>query len=307
MVELVAPGTDWVYRRRRYSPSERVEVLSSYPHKTHPRYDVRFVDDSAGRTENVPGGRLYGPWRVAAEIDRQLAEEEELNADSVDEVEEDALSRVFDALVPVELAEYTWAQVRYGALVHNADRLTEFLGYDVHVLANERTAFIQEGGDIWFSPRGAATIAELAARARPTALLDEVLKEENEYRDRARRGWRPSYERGGGIDPDWEYSYYLEHIKPTHELLRQWCGHRAVRDDERLRAAEAEVHRLDVLLTRAVDALRRRDQAILADAIEDEQIQERITAATVRPVVERPLAPNEIPVREVVRPRRWGS
>ena len=33
---------------------------------------------------------------------------------------------------------------------------------------------------------------------------------------------------------------YLKYAKPLHELLREWCGHRAVGLQERLGAAEAE-------------------------------------------------------------------
>jgi hypothetical protein len=55
--------------------------------------------------------------------------------------------------------------------------------------------------------------------------------------------------------PEWEYDWYRRYDRPRHELLRQWCGHRAVMFHERLAAAETENHRLDVLVTDLIEAL----------------------------------------------------
>jgi hypothetical protein len=43
--------------------------------------------------------------------------------------------------------------------------------------------------------------------------------------------------------PEWEYEWYRKSLRPYHELLRQWCGHRSITFYERLTAAEAEVRR----------------------------------------------------------------
>jgi hypothetical protein len=45
---------------------------------------------------------------------------------------------------------------------------------------------------------------------------------------------------------------------------------------------------------------------MFAKSMEEEHERDRITAATVRPVVERPLEPSEIPVHYMQRRRRWG-
>ncbi|WP_447002334.1 hypothetical protein ACRAKI_21665 [Saccharothrix isguenensis] len=127
-------------------------------------------------------------------------------------------------------------------------------------------------------------------------VLDWVIKNESEYREKTKRG----------SDPEWEYRWYLEHGRPRHELLRGWCGHRAVTMQERLAAAEAEVQRLDVLVARLVDQLKGKGHSIFADVIERVHEEERITPANYRPVVDRPLKPSEIPVRYVRAPRRWG-
>ena len=94
--------------------------------------------------------------------------------------------------------------------------------------------------------------------------------------------------------------------RSRHELLRQWCGHRAVTFQERLLAAEAENHRLDVLVADLIEALKGSGRADLAAYYEREHERDRITAHNARPVVDRPLDPWELPVREIpVRRRRW--
>jgi hypothetical protein len=98
---------------------------------------------------------------------------------------------------------------------------------------------------------------------------------------------------------------YLKYWRPLHELLRQWCGHRAVTLQERLGAAESEVHRLDVMVSRLIDGLKKDGQDFFARVIEEEHEAERITPEKLRPVVERPLHPFEIPVRYVRSQRRW--
>ncbi|MAU84041.1 MAG: hypothetical protein CME34_19655 [Gordonia sp.] len=106
-------------------------------------------------------------------------------------------------------------------------------------------------------------------------------------------------------DPQFEWQVYLESTRPRLELLRQWCGFRAVTADERRRAAEDEARRLDLLLVRAIDALPD-TQSALADIFRREHELERITPARVRPQVDRPLRTDEVQVREVkVRGRRW--
>lgn len=66
--------------------------------------------------------------------------------------------------------------------------------------------------------------------------------------------------------------------------------------DERLAAAEAESERLDILVATLIDALRKHDQN-LAAIYEREHEEERVRPETLRPVVDRPLAPWELPVR----------
>ncbi len=75
---------------------------------------------------------------------------------------------------------------------------------------------------------------------------------------------------------------------------------------ERLLAAEAENQRLDVLVTELVMALGRAGDPDTARRFAEDHERDRITPDKIRPVVDRPLHPSEIPVREVRVRRRWG-
>ena len=56
--------------------------------------------------------------------------------------------------------------------------------------------------------------------------------------------------------PEQEYRRYRMYDRQRIELVRQWCGHRAISFDERLVAGEAENSRLDALVVRLNDALK---------------------------------------------------
>src|SRR6185503_13843257 len=105
--------------------------------------------------------------------------------------------------------------------------------------------------------------------------------------------------------PDWEYYWYRRHDQPRHELLRQWCGHRAITFHERLQAAEAENHRLDVLVADLIGAVADAGKPSLAKYFDEQHERHRIQPHTVRPTFDRPLEPWEIPAREVRARRRW--
>ena len=91
-----------------------------------------------------------------------------------------------------------------------------------------------------------------------------------------------------------------------HEIRRAWCGHRAVTLQERLAAAEAEVRRLDELLSRVLDELKTHNHSFVADVIEREHVEERITHEKLRLVVDCSSILSEVSVRYERAPRRWG-
>lgn len=167
-------------------------------------------------------------------------------------------------------------------------------------------AAFQHEGVLWTSAQGTARIAEAVAHANPIPVLAQVNENEREWRERTKHGHRSATDsEGARTSPEWEYELYLEHHRPLHELLREWCGHRAVTFYERSIAAEQEVQRLDELLARAIEALREKGDAIIADDLQREHERDRVTPYNVRPRVERPLQPSEIPVHVVYRRGWW--
>lgn len=158
------------------------------------------------------------------------------------------------------------------------------------------------------SADGTLLIAKYVCAANPAPVLERVMAEEAERREYCKRGREYDAFDGSGkrtSSPEWEYEWYRKRYRPIHELLRGWCGHRSVTFVERLAAAEAEVRRLDILMAELIDSLRTHDKWG-AEAYERRHNEERISPEGVRPVVDRPLAPWEIPVREVaVRRGRW--
>lgn len=273
------------------------------------RIEVEFVNGpQAGMRETVPGARLRVPWSEVEAFDQLMANWKRLrDAAQLDEVEDSAVSVVFDLLVPEHVTELGYRPVENAVQVHDLTQLDALFGLSVAGLAGQHHSFRLDG-ELVLAPCAALVIAEQACRRFPQPVLDNVLKGEAEARDKCKRGGsHPGHDKGemARTSPDWEYRSYIKYDRSRHELLRQWCGHKAVSGYERLLAAEAKCQRVDELLARTIDALRTDCRDSLADAFEREHEQERVTPCNIRPVPDRPLQPWEIPVREVTMRRRW--
>ena len=299
-------GEEWIYRLKDRSPSERVQILEIHPKKTSARVDVRFLDDE-GRTENMPGSRLRQRWTEVVAYDQLMADWQRIEFDLTDP-EERASSEIFENLVPTDTATCEWSPVRNATAIHDAAALTSLLGADLDDLLEGLPTF--ELDDVLMvSPEGTLRIAEVMCQRYPAEVLAWVMAEEADIRESCKRGSRIQSLSGRvntTTSPEWEYGWYLKEHKPRHELLRQWCGHRAVTFHERLTAAEAEVRRLDIIVARLIDDARAGGSAIFADVMEEEHNKERITPEKVRPVPDRPLSIHEMPIREVPARRRWA-
>jgi hypothetical protein len=141
-------------------------------------------------------------------------------------------------------------------------------------------------------------VAEAACCAAALPVLDWVIDEERQIREKVKRGGRrTSVVEGKEVEtsPEWEYRWYRIQHRPLHELLRQWCGHRAV----------SFQHRLDVLVAELIDALRHAGGEHAAAAFEEEHERDRVTPPKSRPVIDRPLDISEIPVRYLPARRSW--
>ena len=297
-----------IYRLREYAPSERVRIVAIHTGKKNPRCDVEFLDgDRAGTVEDIPGGRLRGPWSGVRDYDELWANWQRLDQYGLTDPEQDATESVFSLLIPSEVAEWAWNPVRYATVVHDPAQLAKLIGLPLPDLLAQVDSFML-GEELILSPAGTLMIAEYACRINPMPVLDWVITDEKEYREKTKHGsnFVSLDNRPSTSSPEWEYQWYLERGRPVHELLRSWCGQRAATMQERLAAAEAEVQRLDALIVRLIDELKQLDHSMAAEVIERTHEEERITPANFRPVVDRPLKPSEIPVRYERAPRRWG-
>ncbi|MFV8172464.1 hypothetical protein [Mycolicibacterium peregrinum] len=294
---------------KEFSPSERVRVVAIDQRKKTPRYEVEFLDgEKAGTVENVPAGRLRGAWSGVEGYDEYMAHWQRfLSEEPLDHTEDGAIECVFLEVVPGSVAELGWRHSRWTAIVKDRAALAALIGVTVGEVLDQLDYF-EDQGAVVVSPDGTMRLAAAIAHANPMLILDWVVGDERKYQELCKRGEMGTDRSGHGYrtSPEAEYDSYLRYGRPLHELLRAWCGHRAVTLQERIDAAEAEVRRLDELLARVLDELKAHDHSFVAEIIEQEHVEGRITPATVRPVVDRPLKPSEIPVIHVpVRRGRW--
>ncbi|GAA2493854.1 hypothetical protein [Winogradskya humida] len=298
-------GDEWAYRLRDTAPSERVRIKAVTPKKTTASVEVEFPDDGH-RVQTVPSTRLKTRWADVETYDAKQAAWQRIADFELDSVEQSAVSTVYSALIPEEVAELDWRPVENATIIKDRTALTEILQVPVDEILARAQSFTSDDGTI-VSPAGTVLIAEVACRAHSHTILEHVIEEEAEARHKCKHGGPHPFRKGEESSPEWEYQWYRKYVRPEHELLRQWCGHRAVAAHERLTAAEAENHRLDLLVVQLIKALDLAGETAHAEQFAEEHERERITPYLARPVVDRPLHWSEMPVREVpvYRRRQW--
>ncbi|RIJ67839.1 hypothetical protein D1871_23065 [Nakamurella silvestris] len=303
-----AVGEEWVFRAQDFAQSERVRVIEIIESKVA-KVTIEFLDGKkAGKRSTVSSRRLGVPWLNVAAYDEAMANWDRIRAYELDNVEEYCVDRAF-ADLPESIAERYWGYARFATAVHDPTALSILMGVPIERIAEQVDSYAPDGLLV-VSGEGTLMIAEQLCRSNPTPILAAVMKEEAEQREKAKHGGtQRNYAEGRDekSSPEWEYHWYLHYIRPRHELLRQWCGHRAVTLHERLEAAESETNRLDILVARLIDTLKENGQGHYAKTFEEEHERDRIWAWKARPVVERPIHPSEMPVVERPRRRRWGS
>lgn len=300
-------GDEWAYRVRDTAPSERVRIKAVTPKKVSASIEVEFGDDADRRVQTVPSSRLKTRWADVEAYDARQADWERIDDFELDSVERGAVLTVYSALIPEEVAELDWRPVENATVIKDRAKLTEILRVPVEELLAKVQWFVTDDGAM-VSPAGTLIIAEAACRAHSHTVLEHVIEEETEARHKCKHGGSHPFRKGEESSPEWEYWWYRKHVRPEHELLRQWCGHRAVAAHERLTAAEAENHRLDLLVVQLIKALDIAGETAQAEQFAEEHERDRITPYEARPVIDRPLHWSEMPVREVrvYRKRHWG-
>jgi hypothetical protein len=300
-------GDEWAYRLRDDAPSEHVQIVAVVPKRTTARLDILFLDDRGGRVENVPSSRLRVRWSEVARYDSVMANWARIDDYRLDSTERACAEEVYALLIPSDVATLDWLPVPCATTVHDIAGLSKLIHVPMEPILESITWFEHPDGTM-LSPRGTLLIAEAACRATPMLVLDLVAEQEARSRHKCKHGAdgiNPRTREKHGTLPAYEYDLYRRFDRPRHELLRQWCGHRAITVHERLMAAEAETERLDILVTELIRALAEAGDKKRAKSYAEDHECERITPETIRPTVDRPLHPSEIPVREVHVRRRW--
>ncbi|WP_280258440.1 hypothetical protein [Nocardia wallacei] len=182
-------GDEWIYRLRDYAVSERVRILSIDQRKTTILVDVEFLDgDKRGTRQNIPGKRLRAPWAEVEGYDRRMADWKRLEFDDyqIDSVEEHAISIAFDRLIPEDVVSFEGRHVRDALVVHDRAILESVIGIPLTEVTDLVESFDLDGSLV-LSPAAGPLIAELICRKNPMPILDEILKEEAEVREKPAR------------------------------------------------------------------------------------------------------------------------
>lgn len=255
------------------------------------RYSLELED---GSIRKVPRPRIKGPWAKAAEIDELVNHQVRLHAQRGGEEQDRAASFMIESCRLGEAMELGSAD---DFIITDPKTLEELVDSPLDVLLDGvLTAPCEEGLQI--SPMGGVRIVQRFAEVSPDEVLEVVAKEEKEWKFKLR-------EHQGINSARWEWEFYCEHYRPMFELWREWCGFAAVRKYEREIAAEAEGERLFDLAKRLIEIIEEK-QPEIAKMYRQELLAEQITPYTIRETPDRPLEPDEIPVRVEYRRRRWG-
>lgn len=187
------------------------------------------------------------------------------------------------------------------ATILRLDEVEGALGSSItDVIGGAETAIID--GHLVVSPNGAMAMARRLCAVEPRGVLERVLAEEAEAERRcigepAKVGESPTR-------PDIAWRIYCEYSRPVREVLRQWCGYRAVRAVEQALADEAEVRRLKELARRVIRALAYHGEG-RAELYLDELHTGAVTGPLVRPAPSAPR-PTKVFSVEVPRRRYWA-
>lgn len=165
-------GDELIYRLREYAESEHLRVEELDARNKTSRYVVEFLNgDNAGATENVPAGRLRGPWAEFDAYHALMANWESLDRGQLTDVGNSAIGQIFDLLIPYEIAEWKWSPVRYATRIHDREGLRE----PTAIAADDPLAHAEGfelDGDLMVSPDETLMIAECACRLKSMPVLD---------------------------------------------------------------------------------------------------------------------------------------
>jgi hypothetical protein len=299
MIERMDVGDEYVNRMKDDSPSERVRIVSLGPPKQHRRIVVEHLDgERAGETQDVPVRRLKAPWSEVERYDRQQEMFARFGAIEYEIGEEAAAQAVFRILIPSAIADFGSAPVYFSTAIRSPDELTTITGVDTDELL-ERFESVEFDGGLLVSGMATLCICELACRTNPMPMLDDLRERETEAMIRSKNGHtehRQGLKGGEAFTAYEDHERYLTFQRPEFELIRQWCGNRAVSFQERMIAAEQECHRLELVLINALKRIHDTEgESWEFRRLRDDYNIGRVTPESVRPIVERPLRYDDCP------------
>lgn len=300
MSEQPSVGDEYVYRLRDESPSERVRIVELGPPKQHRRIVIEYLEgERVGEIEDVPIRRLKAPWSEVERYNRDAEVWTRFCAFDYEPGEELAVRNVMRILIPETVARSDITPADFTTTIVDEPELSKLLGIPSGQLLENVESVVVDGLPI-VSGMTSLYICEMACRKNPMPVLDDLRERETEAMIRSKDGHNEPYR--GGKKPRVSYTSYEDHehylrsLRPEFELIRQWCGNRAVSFQERMIAAEQECHRLEMVV---VDALRRihelEGESCQFLAIRDDYSLRRTTPESVRPIVERPLRYDDCP------------
>jgi hypothetical protein len=210
-----------------------------------------------GREEWVPPARLKVAW---ADVDAFRAHEAQWDAVTDlsprgDTPETEAVHRVFELLVPEEVADFDWRGHYLAA--KDVPRLASLSGATVEELVGHSASFDDPDEGVIIPWPVAVAAARALAERQPDVIAEAVNKDEREFQREAIYGRQYSDRNGGWeVPPERVIAYDEEHDRPVREMLRAWCGTEAVSRLEELQALRIEIKRVGVIAERAIGALR---------------------------------------------------
>jgi hypothetical protein len=264
-------GEIWAYRERAFTdgwPILRVEVLQFGPPRSN-KVRIRFLEgEYPGLDQWVPAVRLRVPWD---EAEAWLRDEErflrawEASIDNYETVEYYAARTCLDAYPRPDGILIGYSQ-REGATarVHDLPEVCRDLGLSEDDLLSAPLAFIDRGGEYVAPWPVALRLARRVAEVYTDEIVRSVAKEESELQEGTIRGRTVAIGRD-----EWDVSKercaeQLREQQPMFDLVRAWCGERAVRQFDEVAALRAELERLWNLLEESARLLHSYGHPVLA-------------------------------------------
>lgn len=108
--------------------------------------EIEFLDGAnAGQVLDVPRKRLRVAWAEVDAYDQLVSNWERISGYDLTDAESDAATRVFELVIPEEVAEWTWNPVRYGCAIRDQAALEDIAKVETATLLADVDQFEHDG------------------------------------------------------------------------------------------------------------------------------------------------------------------